>query len=91
MTASALRFRADALRAHARVARLRASTARGRQAKGLALRALASYARAGSWWAASGRARLLGERGVAASLARVAAADARSGNRLFVAAGKLLR
>jgi hypothetical protein len=91
MTASAVRFAKDASRAHARVARQSPSTAKGRQAKLLALRAFRSYAAAGRLWAASGHARVRGQRALATTLARRAALYARSGNRLLLAAGKALR
>ena len=90
MTASAVRFRKDALRARAIAASERPSSIRGRRAKGLVLRAFSNYAAAGTKWAASGRARVRGRRRVATTLARRAAAYARNGNRLLLAAGKLL-
>jgi hypothetical protein len=90
MTASAVRFRKDALRAHTSIARQRPSTAKGIQAKGLALRAFTNYAAAGTRWAASGRARVRGHRALATTLARRAAVYAKHGNRLLIAAGKIL-
>jgi hypothetical protein len=90
MTESAVRFRKDALRAHSSIARQRASTAKGRRAKGLALRAFTNYAAAGTRWAASGRARVRGHRALATTLARRAAVYAKHGNRLLIAAGKIL-
>jgi hypothetical protein len=91
MTSSALRFRTDALRARTAVAHQRPSTTAGRQARKLALAAFADYALAAKGWAATGRARLRGQRAIAGRSARAAAISARAGNRLLVAAGKLLR
>jgi hypothetical protein len=90
MTRSASRFRGDALRARGIVARQRPSSAGGLRARGLAVRAFTSYATAGSKWAASGRARVRGRKRLATALASGAALYARRGNRLLLAAGKLL-
>ena len=90
MTSSALRFRSDALRARAAVARQRPSTAGGKRARTLALTAFADYAAAGKGWAVTGRARLRGDRASAGRSARAATALARAGNKLLLAAGKLL-
>jgi hypothetical protein len=90
MTSSALRFRNDALRARAAVARQRPSTTAGKRARTLALTAFADYAVAAKDWAATGRARLRGDRAAAGRSARAAAVSARAGNRLLLAAGKLL-
>ena len=90
MTYSAVRFHKDALRARAAIAARHASSAKGRRARNLALRAYTSYARAGTFWAASGRARLQGRKPAATTLARSAATNARNGNRLLRMAGKLL-
>ena len=90
MTASAVRFGKDALRARASIIRQHPFTATGVRAKGLALRAFTSYAVAGRRWAASGRARVRGRRGLATTLARRAPISARKGNRLLIAAGRLL-
>jgi len=90
MTASALRFRRDALRAHAAFLEQHPSSAAGRRAKGLALGAFANYAMAGKRWAASGRARLAHRRIRARSLAGSARTFAKRGNRLLIVAGKLL-
>lgn len=90
MTASAIRFSRDALHARAAIARQRPSGANGLRAKRLALRAFSSYALAGHRWAASGRARVRGQRTAATALAASAARYARDGNRLLLAAGSLL-
>ena len=91
LTADAIRFQRDALHARAVIARKTPSTSKGRRARRLALTAFADFARAGSEWAASGRARL--HHGLASSMtnARAGAQDARAGNRLLVTAGTLLR
>ncbi len=91
MTSSANRFHRDALRARAAVAAQRPSTAKGGRARKLALTAFTDYARAGSQWAASGRARLAHHRSAAITFARRGATYARTGNTLLVSAGKLLR
>lgn len=91
MTSSALRFRTDALRARAAVARQRPSTAGGKRARSLALTAFADYAAAASGWAATGRARLRGDRTAAGRTARTSAVSARAGNKLLLIAGKLLQ
>ena len=91
MTSSALRFRHDALRARAAIAAQRPSTANGRKARALALQAFASYATAGSRWAATGRARLAKQRSLARRSAIAAATSARAGNRLLVSVTRLLR
>jgi hypothetical protein len=90
MTADALRFRGDALRARTAISARRPSTANGRRAKLLALAAYTDYARAGALWAASGRARVAHHLVTAAADARAAAASARAGGRLLVTAGHLL-
>ncbi len=91
MTYSALRFRADAQRAGVAITAVKPSTPRGNQARKLALAAFADYVKAGSLWAATGRARLKGQQAAARNAARKAAADAVAGNKLLVSAGKLLR
>lgn len=90
MSFSAARFHRDALRAHAAIAAQHASSPKGRRARNLALRAYANYAKAGTLWAASGRARLQGRKPAASALARTAATYAKYGNRLLTMAGKLL-
>jgi hypothetical protein len=90
MTSSALRFRTDALRAHTAVAHQRPSTAGGKRAQMLALAAFTDYGTAAQGWAAAGRARLQGNRTIAGRRARAAAISARAGNRLLLAAGKVL-
>jgi hypothetical protein len=91
MTSSANRFHREAVHARAAIAAQRPSTAKGRRARELALKAFADYARAGSKWAASGRARLAHRQASSISLARAGARYARAGNTLLVSAGKLLR
>lgn len=90
MSYSAVRFHKDALRARAAIAVQHPSSARGRSARSFALRAFMDYARAGTLWAASGRARVQGRKTAAASLARSAATRALAGNRLLRNASKLL-
>lgn len=91
MTYSALRFRSDALRAKTAITAERPSTAKGQRARQLALTAFADYATAGSRWAASGRARLKGDKLAARGLAHTGAASARAANRLLISAGRMLR
>lgn len=91
MTHSANRFHTDALHARAAVAAQTPSTAKGKQARQLALTAFADYALAGSKWAASARARLAHQRAASIANANAGANYARSGNKLLVTAGKLLR
>jgi hypothetical protein len=91
MMRRARHFRADSLRAVRAIAPIRASSVRGRRAKRLAVAAFRDYAIVGREWALSGQARLRGLRLAAAGHARRAARFARSGSRLLVAAGSLLR
>ena len=91
MVTSAQRFRHDALRARAAIRSQRASTTAGKQAKRLAVVAFTDYAAAGRLWAASGQARLHGQKAAASQYARSAATRAKAGNRFLVRAGKLLR
>lgn len=91
LTARALRFRADALRARRALAGVPVSNARGRRAKLLALAAFRQYGLVGALWAHAGRARIAHHRAIATTNARLAAAHAKRGNLLLVAAGKLLR
>jgi len=91
MTRRARHFRADALRALRALAPVRPSSVRGRRAKRLALAAFRDYAIAGRQWALSGQARLRRLRLAAVGHARLAERYARSGNRLLLASGKLLR
>ena len=91
MIHSANHFRTDAMRARAAVIRQRPSTARGEQARSLALTALADYALAGANWAASANARVTHHRPASIASAKAGARYAATGNRLLVAAGKLLR
>lgn len=91
MTSSgANRFHRDALRAWAAVAAQKPSTANGRQARQLALTGLADHARAGSKWAACGRARVAHHRAASIGYSKVGANYGHTGNKLLVAAGKLL-
>jgi hypothetical protein len=91
LTLDAIRFRRDALRARAVIAKKAPSTTTGRRARRLALTAFADFARAGSAWAASGRARIHNQLASSIADARTGAHDARAGNLLLVTAGKLLR
>lgn len=91
MSYSAVRFHKHALRARAAIAAQHPSSAKGRRARSFALQAYLDYARAGTLWAASGRARVQGRKTAAASLARSAATRALTGNRLLRSASKLLR
>ena len=91
MTYGANRFHRDALRARTAIAAQKPTTAKGRQARRLALTAFAQYARAGSEWAASGRSRLSHQHAISIRNAHAGAHDAAAGNRLLIAAGKLLR
>ena len=90
LTARALNFRADALRAGRALSSTSPSTARGRRAKKLALAAFHDYALVGRAWALAGRARLAHHRAAAAKDARIAAGYAKKGNGLLIAADKLL-
>jgi hypothetical protein len=87
----AIRFRREALRGRVAVAARRPSSARGRQARLLALAAFEDFARAGSEWAASGRARINHQHAAARADAQAGARDARAGNLILVRAGALLR
>ena len=91
MVSSAQRFRRDALKARAAIRAQRASTTVGRQAKRLAVIAFADYAVAGRLWAASGQARMHGQKAAASRYARAAAIRAKAGNRFLLRAGRLLR
>lgn len=90
MSTSGRVFHVDALRARAAVARQTPSTSAGSRGRRLAMAAFADYAIAGTKWAASGRARLAHRRQAATVYAAAGAKYARAGNRLLVAAGKLL-
>jgi len=87
----ARRFRADALRARRAIAAQRPSSGRGRRARMLALGAFRDYMIVGREWALTGQARLQGRKRVAAGHAAFAKAFAVKGDRLLVAAGRLLR
>ncbi|RDI75942.1 hypothetical protein Gocc_0361 [Gaiella occulta] len=91
MTYSADRFHRDALRARSAIAAQEPTTAKGRRARRLALTAYTYYSLAGSMWAASGRARLAHQRAASITYAEDGARYAKTGNRLLVAAGRLLR
>ncbi len=91
MSYSANRFHTDALHARAAVIGQKPSTAKGKRARRLALTAFADYALAGTKWAASGRARLAHQRAASIAYAKAGANYAHIGNKLLVAAGKLLR
>lgn len=91
MTTNAVRFRRDALRARAALAAQKVSSPGTRKARAIALRAFSDYGRAGTEWAASGRARLAHQRTISIAEAKAAARDATAGSRLLVTAGKLAR
>jgi hypothetical protein len=91
MTTNALLFRRDAVSAGAAVRAQSVTTPKARRAKTLALTAFASYARAGTLWADSGRARLAHKLTLAVADARRAAALVKAGNAGLVRAGTLLR
>jgi len=91
MTTRAKKFRADALRARRALAVQRPSNAKGVRARSLALAAFRAYAVVGQQWALTGRARMQHRKALAASHAAVAKRFARKGNRLLIAAGRLLR
>lgn len=91
MMRRARHFRADSLRALRALAPVRASSVRGRRAQRLAIVAFRDYAIVGREWTLSAQARLRGRRLAAVAHARRAARFARSGSRLLVAAGTLLR
>jgi hypothetical protein len=91
MTARALHFRADALRAHRALSLVAVSSARGRRAKRLSLAAFRQYVLVGALWARAGRARVAHHPHAATKDARLGAAHATRGNALLIAAGKLLR
>lgn len=88
---SARRFRAAALTARRAVLAERPSSARGRRARARALGAFAQYAQAGREWSLSSRSRLQRRLPIAARHARIAASHGRRGNRLLIAAARLLR
>ena len=91
MTRRANHFRHDALMARRALAAQRPTTARGARSRALALAAFRDYAVVGREWALSGRARLRHMKVLAARHARIAKRFATKGNRLLVAAARLLR
>jgi hypothetical protein len=91
MTTAALVFRRDAVSAGAAIRSQSVTTTRARRAKTLGVAAFASYARAGTLWAASGRARLAHKLTLAVADARRAATLVKAGNAGLVSAGTLLR
>jgi hypothetical protein len=91
MTTNAVRFHRDALRARAAISAQKVTLPRVRKARLIALRAFLYYARAGTEWAASGRARLSHNRTASIADAKAAARDAAAGSRLLVSAGTLAR
>jgi hypothetical protein len=91
MMLRAEKFRADSLKARRAILGQKPSTARGRKARQYALAAFLDYASVGGEWAKSGRARLNGNKSVAARHATAAQRYARQGNRLIRSAGRLLR
>jgi hypothetical protein len=91
MTTRAQRFRLDALRARRALAAQRPSTVKGGRARSLALAAFRAYTVVGQQWALTGRARVQHRKALAARHASVAKRFARNGNRLLIAASRLLR
>jgi hypothetical protein len=91
MTTRARHFRLDALRAKRAVGAQRPSSARGARARRLAILAFGSYVVVGRQWALSGTARLHHRNALADRHARLAKRSARTGNRLLISAGGLLR
>jgi hypothetical protein len=91
LAADATRFHQDALRARTVIATRKSDTPRGSRARHLALTAFADFARAGSDWAASARAHINHQPARSVADAAAGAHNAHIGNRLLVAAGKLLR
>jgi hypothetical protein len=90
MTSDANRFRKDAMQARAAVLGQQPSTGNGSQARLLALAAFADYTFAGTKWASSGRARLAHKRTASITYANAGSSYARRGNKLLIAAGKML-
>ena len=90
MVTSAQRFRRDALKARTAIGAQRPSTTAGKKAKRLAVIAFGDYAAAGRLWAASGQARLHGQKATATRDAGTAAIRAKAGNRLLIRVGALL-
>ena len=91
MTTRARHFRRDALAARSALAARRPSSAKGYKAKRLALAAFSAFAVVGRQWVLTGQARLHHRRLLASRHARLAKLWASKGNRLLVAAGRLLR
>jgi hypothetical protein len=87
----AMRFHRDALRARTLISTRKPGSSRGRRARHFALAAFADFARAGSAWAASGRAHVNHQAARSIADAAAGARDAHTGNLLLLAAGKLLR
>ena len=90
LTARALHFRTDALRAGRALASVSPSSARGRRAKKLAVAAFREYALVGRVWALVGRARTAHHDTAAAKDARVAVTHAEKANGLLLSADRLL-
>ena len=90
LTARALHFRAETLRARHALGAVPVSSARGERAKRLALAAFRRYTLVGALWALAGRARVAHHDVVATRDARLAAAQAKHGGVLLMEAGKLL-
>jgi hypothetical protein len=91
LTARAIRFRGDALRARRALTAVAASSARGRRAKRLALAAFRQYMLVGTFWGRAGRARIAHQNLAATRDARLASAHAKRGGLQLVQAAKLLR
>jgi len=91
MTTRANKFRADALRARRALAAQHPSSSKGVRARSLALAAFRAYTVVGQQWALTGRARVQHRKALAARHAAIAKRFARKGNRLLIAAARLLR
>jgi hypothetical protein len=90
LTARALHFRTEALRARHALSAIPVSSTRGRRAKRLALAAFRHYTLVGRFWALAGRARVAHHKAAAKNDARLAAAHAKRGGLMLMEAGKLL-
>lgn len=91
MISRAVSFRRDALRARNAVAAQKVSTSHLRTSRAAALKAFASYARAGAEWASSGRLRVANKHTASIAAARAGARDAAAGSKLLLTAARLAR
>jgi hypothetical protein len=91
MTTRARKVQADALRARTALRAQRPSTRKAVRARTLALAAFRAYTVVGQQWTLTGRARVQHRTALAARHASVATRFARKGNRLLIAASRLLR